>query len=80
MKLYKIRHKVTGLYSLGGIYPSWSKRGKTWRKIGDLKNHFNLIQEHRARDTIADMVYWEVIISEYQEVNVGVSTVDELMA
>lgn len=25
---YRIRHRVTGEYKLGGIWPHWSKRGK----------------------------------------------------
>jgi len=41
MKVYKIRNKITGLYSRGGNPPAWGKTGKTWNAIGHLKNHLN---------------------------------------
>ena len=41
-KIYKIRKRGTRLYSNGGTYPSFTKRGKTW-SIGDLKKHLNIV-------------------------------------
>lgn len=38
MKIYKIRDE-NGLYSTGGMNPSFTKSGKTWNNIGHLKNH-----------------------------------------
>lgn len=46
-KLYKIRHKKTGLYSVGGSSASsagtrgsgWTPTGKIWQGMGPLKNH-----------------------------------------
>lgn len=42
-KIYKIRHKKTGLFSRGGSYGHgvWSKTGKSWGNIGHVKNHLN---------------------------------------
>lgn len=41
--IYKIRHKVTGLWSLGGANGDrWNKKGKTWNGLGPLKNHLRL--------------------------------------
>lgn len=39
-KVYKIRNGK-GLWSSGGSYPSFSKRGKTWDSLGHLKNHLS---------------------------------------
>jgi hypothetical protein len=45
-EVYKIRSKKTGLYSLGGATPQWSKHGKTWMGLGPLKNHLNVLKEY----------------------------------
>ena len=65
---YKIRHKVTGLYSKGGTYVNgagnnsfWTKSGKTWDTLGKLRAH---ITSHLPRGTYregTDMSDWEVI-------------------
>lgn len=41
MKVYKIQRKSDGLFSTGGMSPTFSKTGKTWNAIGHLKNHLN---------------------------------------
>ena len=46
MKVYKIRDRNTGLFSTGGVSPSWTKLGKTWNSEGALKNHLTLLQEY----------------------------------
>lgn len=38
-KLYKIRRKSDGLYSTGGQYVYWTKKGKTWNSISALSSH-----------------------------------------
>lgn len=42
-KIYKIRDKVTGLFSKGGMngHGIWSEQGKAWTNIGHIKNHLN---------------------------------------
>ena len=68
MKIYKIRHMQTGLYSAGGSYsPRWTKRGKTWNTLGHLKSHIRGIAETRQAITIRDMCLWEVIEIEVTE-------------
>lgn len=42
IRLYKIRHKETGLFSVGGGTPSWTKLGKTWSSLGTLRSHIAL--------------------------------------
>lgn len=40
VKMYKIRNSK-GLFSTGGMSPSFSKVGKIWSNIGHVKNHLN---------------------------------------
>lgn len=67
-KFYKIRHGITGLYSRGGTYPTWSKKGKMWRGIGPLKLHLKLIEYYynrgvksAAQSVIDDRKHWEIV-------------------
>lgn len=32
--MFKIRNTKTGLFSTGGAYPNWTKKGKTWNSRG----------------------------------------------
>jgi len=36
---YKIRHRVTGLYSKGTAYNQWSEKGKTFDTLGKLRSY-----------------------------------------
>lgn len=38
--LYKIRSRTTKEFSTGGNDPSFSKKGKIWKRKSDLSNHF----------------------------------------
>lgn len=40
MMIYKIRSKTTGLFSKGGMDPTFSRVGKVWKRRGDLSSHF----------------------------------------
>lgn len=42
MKFYKIRDMVTGLYSSGGNLPHFTKKGKMWKRLCDVKSHLTL--------------------------------------
>lgn len=45
MKVYKIRHKDTGLFSTGGMQPRWTKHGgKNWNKINYVHSHINQLK------------------------------------
>lgn len=46
MIIYKVRSKKTGLYSKGGMTPTFSKIGKIWKNIGHLRNHFNVLDAY----------------------------------
>lgn len=69
MVYYKIKHRVTGLYSKGGGYVSangtgytWSKTGKTWDTLGKLRAH---ITSHLPKNIYGkegtDMRDWQVV-------------------
>lgn len=73
MKLYKIRHKVTGLYSKGGASPYWSKKGKTWSSIGHLKRHIAGVVDSRYHK-MSDMVNWEILEIEVSETLTPIGT------
>ena len=37
MRKFKILDTVTGLYSTGGCKPDWTKEGKAWNSMGQVK-------------------------------------------
>lgn len=64
LKLYRIKHAVTGLYQKGGS--SWGKKGKTWTGLGPLKNHLNVLRD-RAGNLPEDAQNWLLIEIEVVE-------------
>jgi hypothetical protein len=78
MKLYKIRHKVTGLFSAGGHSPSWTKKGKTWSSLGHLKNHINGVVEYRYHK-MKDMENWEILEIEISETQSSIGNVVDIV-
>lgn len=38
-KLYKLRRKSDGLYSSGGSWIGWSKKGKVWNTLSGISTH-----------------------------------------
>ena len=41
-KVFKIRSKKTGLFSLGTMRPKWSKHGKVWTSMSAINKHLNI--------------------------------------
>jgi len=84
---YKIRHKVTGLYSKGGTYANgagnnsfWVPNGgKTWDTLGKLRAHItsHLPSSNYEGDTGTDMSDWEVV--EYKSVVVDTKEIHQVM-
>jgi len=61
--MYKIRHKETGLYSSGGAYPRWTKRGKVWYALHHIAAHLRLNSDHKKIFYgNAEIVYFQVSI------------------
>lgn len=48
IRFYKIRDINTGLFSNGGLVPSFSKKGKTWNNIGHVKASLVGYSKHTA--------------------------------
>lgn len=75
--IYQIRHKETGLFSLGGVdccadpenrrfwkHKSWSKEGKIWTSAGALRRHLQQYENQYLRTNKAVISIpeeWEVI-------------------
>jgi len=57
IKVYKIRHSDTGLWSKGGTSPSFNKVGKTWSNIGHVKSHLNGMY----KIDIDEISKWEIV-------------------
>jgi hypothetical protein len=79
---FKIRHKVTGLYSKGGTYANadgnnshWNKSGKTWDTLGKLRAHLTShINRYYGATNMSD---WQVI--EYKSVPTSVKDIHEVV-
>jgi len=66
--VYKIRNKVTGLFSSGGQYnPIFNNSGKTWSKAGHVKNHIRQHTGNRWHQAHPDINNWEVVEIAIQE-------------
>ena len=60
MKVFKIRRKTDGLFSSGGGYPSFGKRGKIWTNIGHIKNHLQVVGKCIERYKDCELVCYEL--------------------
>lgn len=78
MITYKIRNVKTGLYSTGGVCPSWSTRGKSWSTMGHVRNHLNHIKAPRT-SRLYEAEDWEIVQFQANEVTAW-SVVVELKA
>lgn len=86
---YKIRHRVTGLYSKGSSYSNatgdnfyWTKSGKTWDTLGKLRAHITMhlrdvTQSGYVINQGTDMSDWEVI--EYKVIESDVKGIHEVI-
>ena len=70
---YKIRRKTDNLYSAGGRWPHFTKKGKIWRGMGPLRNHLNIVDKKGSYDDC------EVIVLRVVEIEEGCMALDELM-
>ena len=61
-RIYKIRNIETGLYSTGGMFPRWTRAGKTWSGLGPLRSHLG----HHTQRTHQDISKWRVVEIEVQ--------------
>lgn len=43
--MYRIYNPVTDKFSRGGLWVNWSKNGKVWATMGNLKSHLNMLKQ-----------------------------------
>jgi hypothetical protein len=60
MKIFKIRNKKTKLFSTGGRYADWNKKGKTW----DSRENAQKAIDWHTRD---EKSYYDETLREYKE-------------
>ncbi len=77
--VYRIRHTQTKDFKLGGMWPRWSKDGKTWDSIRNVKLHLRMFSAGLSHRTVTtakefDFEHWEVV--RYKVTEEEVATVD----
>lgn len=72
MYIYKIRRKTDGLFSSGGTYPTFSKKGKTWTARGHVTSHLSQFGDRKKEQYYKNC---EVVRIEIQEVDADVTDV-----
>lgn len=62
VKIFKIQHRVTKLFSTGTAYPRWSNKGKTWDNRNSLSSHMSLVgsKDIRSKYKDADIIEFEL--------------------
>lgn len=61
---FKIRDRMTGLYSTGGSNPKWNAKGKTWKDIGPLRAHLTQLMHYyyfKGVPPVWDIVEFEMV-------------------
>lgn len=74
IEVYKIRRRADGLFSSGGAYPTFSKKGKTWSARGHVTSHLSQFGDRDKNRYYKDC---EVVRIEVQEVDVDAIDVFE---
>ena len=65
--VYKIRHKKTGLWKIGGFYGGWNKNGKSWLTRGALNGHLAMLRDYKSKELPAGTEDWEIVKFEVVE-------------
>src|SRR5271157_5755914 len=75
--VYKIRRRSDGLFSAGGGWPNFKKKGKQWPSLGALHAHFNMVTAgiHGGRSERYDNC--EIVDIEIDEHEIGVKDVNQ---
>lgn len=48
-KYFVIYNEATGKYSKGGTFPSFTKNGKAWNSLTNIKSHLRNVMRHNSR-------------------------------
>lgn len=72
---YKVRNKTSpDLFHKGGVYENWSKVGKIWSSIGQLRSFITMNMNHRTDFSNWEIIEYEVIEKEVKQVHEVIST------
>jgi hypothetical protein len=71
MKIYKIRRKSDGLFSLGGSSPMFNGKGKSWSKLHHITTHLGALCSY-----IDDTIYKECEVVEFEITETETKTTD----
>ena len=63
--MFKIRN-IEGLFSTGGTYPSFNKKGKTWTQRGHITSHLSQLREYEKK-----AMYAGCTVVEFEMIEVG---------
>jgi hypothetical protein len=72
--IYKIRRRSDGLFSGGGTYPTFSKKGKVWTARGHITSHLSQFGDINKKSYYKDC---EVVCIEIREVDTDTTDVFE---
>lgn len=73
IRMYKIK-RADGKFSAGGMYPTFTRGGKIWKRRGDLTAHLNQV---RKNGVYADCEIVEIVMIEQ---HVGTISLQEWMS
>jgi len=62
--IYRIRCKATGKYSMGGSPPVFTKEGKYYKRLSDLRKHFALLKLRNPNEYEMWKARW--MVEEYE--------------
>lgn len=65
MKIYKIRNKITGEFSTGGVWPMWHKTGKIYKSesaaISAIRTDWNIKSKSFYKRNITEIVEFNLV-------------------
>lgn len=81
MRIYKIRNKLTGQFSTGSSWPSWSNRGgKTWTLLSYVRQHLMMYLSYHKYSSVRSDEYAKMLeIVEYDVVERRVVPLEEVL-
>lgn len=62
---YKIKRRSDDLFSTGGSFPRFTKKGKIWRTLGHLRSHLNSVGVRRGYQVYDDCEIVELVSNEH---------------
>jgi len=72
-KYFKIKNTKTGKFSAGGMSPEFTKKGKSWKSMRDIKSHLSLVRSWHYDNYVneCELIKYELIKGEVIITNLG---------